>query len=516
MENIDFTIKKATIVPIVPVDWGLSAPQPIPILFSEQVFLESIGNMLTPSNFDLWRENLSENQRKQITAAKIAFIHRFDSMGHLGRIEQDSKSLLDKVSACLRIIRPTRSRFQTIQLRFLPDGNTDVFRFTHPQDTLPNVPQSDVLNTIRSKDIRMLQVLIEKFCRLPETGPDHIMRAIRYYLVAYSDIDDPIAQIMMGSSKMDCGFDGGWWLMAGGLFRFVAVTILVGCSAVGLRGQELVVASEPVLASVPLLACSGLPCVEVTSAGGKHVRMLIDTGDVQAILGESAAVAAGLELKEVKGADGKPVAGFREAKLTGVKIGETGLDDLPVLVADLKAVTNNRVPDADGFLTYPSFKGRLLRIDFVHKTVGISAPLGSAVACKGSCGVLEYPTFGRQGPPIVVTKSFSVNGKPLSVQVDTCYTGSLVVYPNAVSRLGLDAESKSTAKEFFAYTDGGVDMLKGAAKNVSFDGLSLVENPAVYFATPEDGMFDGTVGLGVFSGAVVTFDFRDDWMMVAK
>ena len=321
-------------------------------------------------------------------------------------------------------------------------------------------------------------------------------------------------------------FDGAGGVMSGRLFfggrliRFLAVTILMGCLPVGLRGQDSAAGSEPVLASVPLLACSGLPCVEVTVAGGKHVRMLIDTGDVQAILGESAATAAGLELKDVKGADGKPVAGFHQAKLTGVKIGTAALDALPVLVADLKAVTNNRVPDADGFLTYPSFKGRLLRIDFVHKTVSISAPLESAVACKGSCGALEYPTFGRQGPPIVMTKSFTVNGKPLSVQVDTCYTGSLVVYPTAVSRLGLNAESQSTAKEFFAYTDGGVDMLKGAAKNVSFAGLSLVETPAVYFATPEvhtpDGMFDGTVGLGVLSGAVVTFDFRDDWMSVGK
>ncbi len=288
----------------------------------------------------------------------------------------------------------------------------------------------------------------------------------------------------------------------------------MGCVPVGLRGQQVE------MASVPLLACSGLPCVEATIAGGRHIRLLIDTGDVQSILAESAASAAGLELKDVNGADGKPVAGFHQAKLTGLKIGETGLADLPVLVADLKAVTNNRAPDADGFLTYPPFKGRLLRIDFIHKTVSISAPLESAVACKGSCGVLEYPTFGKKGPPIVVTKSFTVNGKPLSVQVDSGYTGSLVVYPNAVPRLGLDAESQSTVKEFFTYTDGGVDMLKGSAKNVSFDGLSLVDNPPVYFATPEvhtpDGMFDGTVGLGVLSGAVVTFDFRDNWMSVSK
>ena len=316
------------------------------------------------------------------------------------------------------------------------------------------------------------------------------------------------------------------------MIRVFALVVSVGFGAAGAWGEAAVVVSHPVVSSdpvvssfpvmdsVPLLTCSGMPCVEVTFASGKRVRMLIDSGDVQAILGESAAKAAGLELKDVNGADGKPIARFHEAKLTGVKVGTTALDDLPVLVADLKAVTNNRAPDADGFLTYPPLKGRMLRIDFVHKTVSLSAPLDSAVECKGSCGVLEYPTFGKKGPPIVLTKSFAVNGKPLSVQVDTCYTGTLVVYPNAVSRLGLDAESQSTVKEFFPNTDGGVNMLKAAAKNVSFEGLSLVDGPTVYFATPEvhtpDGMFDGTVGLGVLSGSVVTFDFKDDWMSVGK
>ncbi len=298
----------------------------------------------------------------------------------------------------------------------------------------------------------------------------------------------------------------------GGAIWVFAVSMLVACGAGVLRAEE------PAMVTVPLLSCSGMPCVEAVVGNGRKVRMLIDSGDAQSILSEQAAVAAGLELKEIKGADGKPVAGMKMAKLSGVKIGTAVLGDFGVLVADLKAVTNNRAPDADGFLAYPVLKGRLVRIDFVHKTVGVSAVLESAVACKGSCGAIKYPTFGKQGPPIVVTKSFTVDGKAMSVQVDTCYTGTLLVYPPAVARLGLEEASKTTAKEFFAYTDGGVDMLKAAAKNVSFDGLSLVDGPAVYFATPgvhvPDGMFDGTVGLGVLGGAVVTFNFRDDWMAI--
>ena len=56
------------------------------------------------------------------------------------------------------------------------------------------------------------------------------------------------------------------------LLRCLAVTMLMVCVPVALRGQEVA------MASVPLLACSGLPCVEAVIAGGKHVRLLIDTG----------------------------------------------------------------------------------------------------------------------------------------------------------------------------------------------------------------------------------------------
>jgi len=203
MESATSTTKKATIVPILPITWDLNTVGRVSILPNRGVFLEDISEFLAPRNFELWKENLSENQRTQLTTAKVALIHRFESTGHIGKEEQESKSLLDAVTACLRIVRPTSARFQTIQLKFLADGNVDVFRFTHPHDNPPNVPQSDTLNTIRKQDVERLQTVIHKFLDLAEDGPENVVRAARYFLVGYSEINEPIAQILMWAAGIE-------------------------------------------------------------------------------------------------------------------------------------------------------------------------------------------------------------------------------------------------------------------------------------------------------------------------
>lgn len=197
METFASVTKKATIVPILPISWDVNTVAPFSILPLRGVSLEDIRNLLSPRNFELWRENLSKNQQMQLTAASVALVHRFESAGHIGKDEQESKSLLDGVIACLRIVRPTSARFQTIQLKYLPDGSVDVFRFTHPHDNPPNVPRSDELNRIRLEDIARLQKAIQPFLGLADDGPDYVLRAARYFLVGYSEIYDPTAQILM-------------------------------------------------------------------------------------------------------------------------------------------------------------------------------------------------------------------------------------------------------------------------------------------------------------------------------
>jgi hypothetical protein len=273
-------------------------------------------------------------------------------------------------------------------------------------------------------------------------------------------------------------------------------------------------AGEPELKSASMLDCSGLPCVEATTASGATLKMLIDTGNRRSVLDEATARKLGLELKPFVGRDGKLHPEYSAATLSDLKIGATSLGDVPVLVANLGPdIQKGGLPNADGLLSYSAFGARLLRLDYKARRVEMSDVLTREVACPHDCGTMTNPTFGKAGPAIVATTGFKVNGKPLVVQIDTLYAGTMLIYPTSVDKLGLTAQQKSKTTRKFAFTDGGVEMIQSRVASEGFGAVTLANNCPVYFATPDvhvpDGMFDGTVGHELFLGHVLTFDFYD-------
>ena len=262
-----------------------------------------------------------------------------------------------------------------------------------------------------------------------------------------------------------------------------------------------------------MLSCSGLPCVDAV-AGGKHLKLAIDTGDVDSILDLATARQMGLELKPIKGPDGKPSPDYSQAVLKDVQLGDTSLGDVKLLVMDIQTMIHKgQMPQVDGSLAYTAFGKLILTLDYKSKRVTASAQAHEALPCPGPCGTMTNPTFGKHGPPIVVTTGFALNNQPLTMQVDTLYSGSMLIYPTSVDKLGLADQQKSTKKRNFPYTDGGVDMVEGQAATESFNSKTLLKNATLYFATPDvhlpDGMFDGTVGQELFEGHKLTFDFAN-------
>src|SRR5947209_20166047 len=75
--------------------------------------------------------------------------------------------------------------------------------------------------------------------------------------------------------------------------------------ALGLCAQNPEPAAQPSasprMMEIPLLDCSGLPCIDMSAANGKTLRLLIDTGEANSYLDMKAAQTLGLELKPLKG-----------------------------------------------------------------------------------------------------------------------------------------------------------------------------------------------------------------------
>jgi hypothetical protein len=273
-------------------------------------------------------------------------------------------------------------------------------------------------------------------------------------------------------------------------------------------------------AEVPLLDCDGTPCVDAQIGDGKTVRLGIDTGNVDSVLDSKVAEAAGLKPSEPPKA-GAPSGMFRTV-MTTVRVGALTLANVSGIGMDLSdMISQKQMPHVAGTLAYTAFKNRILQLDFVAHKLRVSEVLTGPVKCSGACDTMALVTFGKDGPPILVADGFEINGASVAAQVDTMYTGSLLVYTASIEKLSLSGAAQTTDVRLFPLTDGGVNMKVAEAQQEGFRGIILAKEGAkVYFPTETvhepDGLFDATVGLELFRDAVLTLDFHDMTIGVVK
>ena len=172
-------------------------------------------------------------------------------------------------------------------------------------------------------------------------------------------------------------------------------------------------------------------------------------------------------------------------------------------------------PPVDGSLSYDFFKDRVLEIDYPHHRIRFTAPIATPAPAEkpDGAGSLRLITFGERGPPVVVGSPFTLNGKNVRAQIDTVFTGTMLIYDAALDTLGLKKEGDA---QLFKYTDGGVEMLAGRSDSIGFARRGLVGGAhTLYYVGAgknpvhqPDGLFDATVGNALFANCVVTLDFH--------
>lgn len=264
---------------------------------------------------------------------------------------------------------------------------------------------------------------------------------------------------------------------------------------------------------VPLLDCDGLPCVEAHIGEGPALKMGIDTGNVDSVLDAAYANAAGLKPTQAMPA-GAPSGIFRTT-IPALAVGGVSLTDVPTMAMSLsEMISQNQMPQVEGTLSYTAFKDRILQIDFPAHKVRISEVLTAPADCTGACDKISLVKFGNDGPPIVVADGFEIGRKKVSAQIDTMFSGSMLIYSKSIAKLGLVSAAETTKSRDFPFTDGGVKMKESPAEKETFHDVILSgPAPLVYFPTEDvhepDGLFDATVGVELFYNAVLTLDFHD-------
>ncbi len=194
-----WSMDKTTVAPISYAAWDLE--RFVPFVIGEEVTVEKVSGLFSAKDFDLWRDYVSLKDRRDFEGVRFALVHKFRSPPEpLGEVDQRSQELVHRVFVLLRLVKPTRTRFSAVQVKRIdPRDQTriEVYRFTHPVQVPLLMPDAELLNTITPEDLRTASHIVSNFLEASATGPPYLRRAIRSYEEGYSDMRDPVMQLIV-------------------------------------------------------------------------------------------------------------------------------------------------------------------------------------------------------------------------------------------------------------------------------------------------------------------------------
>jgi Aspartyl protease len=244
---------------------------------------------------------------------------------------------------------------------------------------------------------------------------------------------------------------------------------------------------------------------------GKAYAFLIDSGSGNVLLDSRVAKDAGLGevgALEVRGAARS--GGMHVAQLPRLTIGTASLDDLIVSTIDL-GPTSDRAA-IDGILGYPFFASSLVELDFPHHQMrfgppGSFAPIGDRIDLDTD----------REIPEAVFRINRAIDARFI---VDTGNTGGLLLYTPFVDAHPALAPAAGAAANSYVGI-GGSDRTYSTRLEALRLGSTTIPGLDADVVVAKNGAFAdrvdaGNVGLGILRRFIVTFDFADHAMYLAR
>ncbi len=189
-------IKKVTIVPVL-VDFEDPLSKQSFVSVEKDLTFEETSKIVSPAAFELWKDYLSNEERKRVSGFTHALVHHYGGQLGSDKEDQESQMFMRHVFVCLRLVKPLRKSFQFIQASETPEG-LHIYGLSHPPLTeLPLMPVTQTLNRLTSADIEDLHKLLSRFMLISKSdGPLYLQRAIRFYEAGYSATTEPPLQLI--------------------------------------------------------------------------------------------------------------------------------------------------------------------------------------------------------------------------------------------------------------------------------------------------------------------------------
>jgi predicted aspartyl protease len=270
---------------------------------------------------------------------------------------------------------------------------------------------------------------------------------------------------------------------------------------------------------VPFVLLHNQILLEARIDGRGPYNFVLDSGTFRSTVDVRLARALRLPL----GAAGTKVAGAGNGRVSAlqttlgrVSVGDLSLTDLPASAIDLSAVSGQLGRPLHGVLGYSFLGSRIVQIDYFRRRIRFYAesPFAPEVQPSDTARRVSFPMQFRQDSILPVLEDCYVNGRKISITIDTGSSLGLILFPQAIRYLDLEQLARTGIPMAASGYGGTARLTKGWAKSLVLKTIDLgaVEVAYVKSGYAEDEKLErrgGNLGNAVLQDFVLTLDYRN-------
>lgn len=183
----------------------------LPFEIVKDVYIENVSALIPDDEFDYLKSHLGSEIVKHLEKVSYAIVHRYPSFvvdantGHYtleSELREQSTEIVQRVVACLRLIRPTSQHAQFMGGRIESDGMFRHFHFDAPFSFVKSVPNQQLFH-IRTEDIEDLRVFAPLFLQAMEGNYWKFIMAVQMFQAGFFQHSYPKVRYFLWTAALE-------------------------------------------------------------------------------------------------------------------------------------------------------------------------------------------------------------------------------------------------------------------------------------------------------------------------